>query len=649
VWAGSNGQGYTFYDPVIREWDRDFDEWPDPRITVVRALGTGVYIGTQDGLLLRPTLNRADLCSQAAPGCIVPSYAVTDYALLGESLWVGTRAGLGRFNGAQWDSASALPPGSVGGATLSLAVFDGTLFEANGSLGIRRLIGESWESAPLYMTRLRVTDEGLLGVGEGHLYRWTGLTWLDLQVPIPAGFALRDVARVGGAWFLATNRGLLRWDGADGVENLLPPGPPLGGLYSGVAADGRGNIWAGTSETDIGVIRFDGNRWLHDDMGVPRSWVLAMIADRSDNLWAGLCCCPTPAECPLTVVPPPGSTTLTPVLNARALASDPQGRVWAGSWRTGVQVLVETGGTWSPVLDLTPENTGGALGSNLIYAIGTNSQGTYIGHDRGVDYWPHRGDLASGADGSNWVSIGTGAFGLLDPSVTAITVAGEDCWIATSGGIHRFRDGLLQERCPSKVRGDLSDTPRRINALAMDRQGGLWVGTDRGILHLPRGAACDASGGDFVSYTVANSSLPDDRVVAVANNPRDGSVWFGMRGGLLRIDPRILSGGPPPPDKFLLYPNPLDITVSGRGVIFGIEQGGIRVTPVSRDSLSRPEVFDVAGRLVGRFEEKDELSGPAWFWSGINLNSRFVAPGLYFVRARTAGGDVVILRLGVLR
>jgi hypothetical protein len=305
---------------------------------------------------------------------------------------------------------------------------------------------------------------------------------------------------------------------------------------------------------------------------------------------------------------------------------------------------------WSPVLDLTPENTGGALGSNLIHAIGASPQGTYIGHDRGVDYWPHRGNLGSGADGSNWVNIGTGAFGLLDASVSAITISGEDGWIATSGGIHRFRDGALQERCPSKIRGDLSDSPRKVNALVVDRQGGLWLGTDRGILHLPPGGSCDGSGGDFVPYTVANSSLPDDRVVAAANNPRDGSVWFGVRGGLLRVDPKILSGGPPPPDKFLLYPNPVDLTLSGRGVIFGIERGGIRVTPVSRDSLSQPEVFDVAGRLVGRFQKKDELSGPAWFWNGTNLNSRFVAPGLYFVRAtRTPGGEVVTLKLGVLR
>jgi hypothetical protein len=148
---------------------------------------------------------------------------------------------------------------------------------------------------------------------------------------------------------------------------------------------------------------------------------------------------------------------------------------------------------------------------------------------------------------------------------------------------------------------------------------------------------------------VANSPLPNDQVVRAVLHPGDGSVWFGTRGALLRVDPQILRGGPVPEDKFLLYPNPLDLTRGTQDVIFGIERAGVRVTPVSPDSVSQPEVFDVAGRLVGRFQQKDEISGPVWYWDGANLNRNYVAPGLYFVRARAAGGDVIVLRLGVLR
>jgi hypothetical protein len=314
----------------------------------------------------------------------------------------------------------------------------------------------------------------------------------------------------------------------------------------------------------------------------------------------------------------------------------------------GVQVLSLQAGAWTPLLELTPESTGGALSSAFLYSIGADGRGTYIGGDNGLDYWPHRGNLASGANGSNWVHIGTGPFGVLDPLVTSIRLVGEDAWVATSGGIHRFRDGILQERCPSRLRGDLGDSPRKVNDVVVDRRGGVWLATDRGVLHLPPGSACDGTGGDFVSYTVANSPLPDDRVVSAVSHP-DGSIWFGAQGGLLRVDPEILSGGPVPEDQFILYPNPLDLTQGNQDVIFGIERAGVRVTPVSPDSLSRPEVYDVAGRLVGRFGEKDEISGPVWFWDGTNLNRSYVAPGLYFVRAQTVGGDVVVLRLGVLR
>jgi hypothetical protein len=88
-----------------------------------------VYIGTENGLSLKPTPNRTDICADSDPGCIVPSYTVNDYALVGDTLWVATQGGLGRFNGETWDSAGALPPGSIGQESSSLAVFQGTLWK----------------------------------------------------------------------------------------------------------------------------------------------------------------------------------------------------------------------------------------------------------------------------------------------------------------------------------------------------------------------------------------------------------------------------------------------------------------------------------------------------------------------------------------
>jgi len=276
-----------------------------------------------------------------------------------------------------------------------------------------------------------------------------------------------------------------------------------------------------------------------------------------------------------------------------------------------------------------------------------NFVGTYMGHEAGgLDLWPHGGDINFGRDGSNWIHIGVGSLGLMDGSVGAMTASGEDVWVGTSGGLHRFRGASLQERCPTRDRDTPGDPARKVNALVVDRQGGLWVGTDTGLLYLPRGGDCDGGGGEFTVFTDENSPLPDNRVLAAAGNPRDGSLWFGTSEGLLRVAPLVFSGSAPP-DEFTLYPNPIRLD-RGESVVFGIAIAGSPASPVDQDLTDKPEVFDITGQKVGEFEMNNTLEGGGWSWDGENLNGDHVAPGIYIVRAGMTSGEVVILRLGVI-
>ncbi len=84
-------------------------------------------------------------------------------------------------------------------------------------------------------------------------------------------------------------------------------------------------------------------------------------------------------------------------------------------------------------------------------------------------------------------------------------------------------------------------------------------------------------------------------------------------------------------------------------MVFGIELGGIRVIPVSRDVAAQPEVFDITGQRVGAFEKNNVIEGGGWSWDGGNIDGYGVAPGIYLVRAAMASGEVVILRLGVIQ
>ena len=193
-----------------------------------------------------------------------------------------------------------------------------------------------------------------------------------------------------------------------------------------------------------------------------------------------------------------------------------------------------------------------------------------------------------------------------------------------------------------------------MRAIVPDRLG-QSVGGDgeRAPVPSPRREPATSAGDEFIPYTENNSALPSSQIFSGALDPVDGSVWFGTGGtdqsssGLVRIDPLTFVGREPPADRYVLYPNPLDLRpVSGaRRVTFGLLVAGQSVQPASDGAVSRPEVFDLSGARVGRFDV--DLRDNSWVWNGKNSSGHVAAPGIYLVRAQTPDGPVV-LRLGVV-
>ena len=107
--------------------------------------------------------------------------------------------------------------------------------------------------------------------------------------------------------------------------------------------------------------------------------------------------------------------------------------------------------------------------------------------------------------------------GLLENEIRAM-VAGPDgsLWIGIlGGGVSRYRDGRFTAHT---TRDGLSDD--YVTSLAIDRQGVLWIGTEKGLSQY--------ANGQFRS--VAHADVPVDTVIALAADPVRG-VWIGMRNG----------------------------------------------------------------------------------------------------------------------
>ena len=638
VWTGSAARGVTFYDPAADRWTI-FEEWPDPRIRAIRTAGESVFIGTQDGLSLRFRPDRTTICNPIDTGCIVPSFVVNDYAALGDTLWVATQNGLGRWNGATWDSLSFLPPGS-GGDCRSLEVFQGELWRAlPGNVEVLR--GGVWVSTRGGADRLRVTSGGLYAIAGTTVQQWTGSTWVDLLggTPLPTGVnAIRDLAveEVGGTVtvFLATNRGLVRWvPGTASMITLLPPGPQVADFHQAVAVTADGEVRVGNRD---GLLSFDGETWdfvPKGTAGLDGEWISGLAAD-GDRLGVAHCCCFGEPRC-RTDVFEAGMAVNIALHDVWALAADPVGRLWAATDQQGLVVLRESiPGSWSEAARVTNASTAGALPSNTLRSVTLTSGGTYLGTlQNGAVYWPNDGNPTQGADGSGWIDL----VGLRDQNILSSARDGEEVWIGTASGLHRVSDGIVLLGLPTRL-NDL-DVTRSVQAVVVDGFRNVWAGTDAGILLLPAGGSSQL---DYRLFTTENCDLTSNDILSGTLHP-DGSVWFGTASGITRIDPATVLQRDAGDESFTLYPNPYNPRAGGF-VTLALASGAGTV-PADLDPAAGVMVFDATGARVGAFE----LVRDTWEWDGLNVNGDLVVPGIYLVTARDRSGEPVRLRLGVVR
>jgi ligand-binding sensor domain-containing protein len=122
-------------------------------------------------------------------------------------------------------------------------------------------------------------------------------------------------------------------------------------------------------------------------------------------------------------------------------------------------------------------------------------------------------------DGLRFIAFGERE-GLVGHSVLAMAEDGEGgLWVGTERGLNHLRDGRFL-RAPA----DPAVAIGAVKTLLRDSQGALWVGSDRGLTRLlPTPAR---------SYSVTDG-LPRANIIAL-HEDRDGALWVGTDRGLAR-------------------------------------------------------------------------------------------------------------------
>jgi diguanylate cyclase (GGDEF)-like protein len=269
-----------------------------------------------------------------------------------------------------------------------------------------------------------------------------------------------------------------------------------------IAQTNDGYLWLGTEE---GLTRFDGVRFVtytfHNSPGLASDFIGVLAADRDGSLWAG-------TDSGLTHVhnvgPGRGDMKFDSYTTAQglsgndvtAICQDKDGAIWVGTTQ-GLDRIVDG--------QLEHWTTGHDLPDPSVAALAVDTQGTlWAGTAKGL------ARLVNG----HFLTLATGD-GLPDNNVTALA-AGHDgsIWAGTlSGGIAQVRESRIfvpQINWPS------SD----IQALLVDRDGGLWISFDHhGIGRFALGK--------LVLYD-ATRGLPSDLITHALFEDREGSFWVGL-------------------------------------------------------------------------------------------------------------------------
>ena len=394
-------------------------------------------------------------------------------------LWVGTRGGLARFDGARFTVFST--------ATTALP-----------SNEIRALHPDA--SGALWIG----TTGGLVRYRKG---RFSTFTTADGLPDNRVRALLEDPSAPGTLW-VGTLDGLARYrDGR--ITTFTTADGLLADDVRALAAGADGTLWVGSYGG--GVSHWNGTRFTSYPLsGVSTDpWIYALLQARDGRVWVGLGQGQADAS-PYQLLELAGDRyrPLAPPVDLssiRALHEDRQGSLWIGTYGGGLAYRqgdrMQTYG---------PDD---GLSDDRVNAIHEDREGNlWIGTMRGLNLLRQQAAFTPyGAEE-----------GLPDANVRAVTQdASGAVWIGTAGGAARLDAGGLT---PFTVHEGLAEA--FVHSVYADHAGGVWLGGERTVTR--------TAGGAVTTYPLPEGIGSVRSIVEDAN----GQLWLGcFGGGLVRFSP----------------------------------------------------------------------------------------------------------------